>query len=386
VNKAWKISYAVLPILLYVVPPHASAQQSSCAAFLKFGIYDQYNSASLRTQFRLFQQWFCDSKFKSASEARSSATSLGITIPDLATLNFGNSSDNKKFMEESQQFCSSTYDNSSMSADDRVAIRSISPVLMSVVRHCLDTQAGGLATWMETSADRKSLVIKARYRSYADETAKIDSFDITPPSVAKSCASKAAYKQLQPQQVLRNNVTRSLTCEVDPRETVTVTLNTNRPGDSSILLDRVETVIPGDKIVNGTFTVSAHGHSAAVGYLDTGLQLPVGSKISVTASGQACIGPGVCADANGTNAFAPHCAPMGFLCGVLVAKIGNSKPFFVGTSFNKTLTEAGVLKFAYMDSDFFNNSGELKVTVQAVIPANKPQFINLGAPVTLTAK
>lgn len=77
---------------------------------------------------------------------------------------------------------------------------------------------------------------------------------------------------------------------------------------------------------------------------------------------------------------------MGFLCGVLVAKIGNSKPFFVGTSFNKTLTEAGVLKFAYMDSDFFNNSGELKVTVQAVIPANKPQFINLGAPVTLTAK
>ena len=351
-----------------------STAQEVCARFMQFGIYDQYNTLSTRTEYRLFQNWFCESHFRTASEAKSAGTSLGISIPIIGDVDFGNESNQSRFESARDNFCRSTYDQQSSNANLQQAIRSVSPALMSVVRSCLETQQSGFAGWIETSRDRKTFTYKARYRPLGNERVQIDSFDIQPVAVRQSCSVTAAFPLFQkPHRVTAG--AQALTCTVDPKTTVTVTLNLKDGGGGEATLDGLEpdavVVDTRPRHVQDTYTVAASGYSTARQWLETGLVLPAGTKLTITASGTACLGPGVCQDANGRANAHPQCAARGITCGALFGKIGrDGSPFFIGKGpFNRTLTaESGSLFLGYADIDFENNSGELMVVVQADEP------------------
>ena len=55
----------------------AHAQQQPCAEFMKFGIYDEYDTLSSKKYFELLQKWFCSHQFSSYAEAEKEAAKVG---------------------------------------------------------------------------------------------------------------------------------------------------------------------------------------------------------------------------------------------------------------------------------------------------------------------
>lgn len=135
--------------------------------------------------------------------------------------------------------------------------------------------------------------------------------------------------------------------------------------------------------------------------LDTGIDLIVGSGITITASGQAQFSPDFTNDCNTTEETNPdgqRILLVGTLCpgkidsgavlpespvGTLIANIGSSRWFAVGSSDGFTVATSGRLFLLYNDisGEYGNNSGSYQVTV-TVTSAPPPVSISLAKAAT----
>lgn len=216
--------------------------QQSCADLMKFGIYDEYNTLSSREYFKLFQSWLCSSHFSSYDQAKTEATKLGIGI-DAFSLDFGGTTAEHNWAAWSDQMCKSDFSVVSSNAQFINTVRVISPVLMSVVKQCLEGDSVGLRLWVTTSKDRSQATFNARYVPVGQEEAVVlSALSTTPATVIKKCQNAdllAMGKSFV-------KATRSVTCEVDPKQTLTFTLNTTQNGSSggSVTLEPYEPYIP----------------------------------------------------------------------------------------------------------------------------------------------
>jgi hypothetical protein len=349
--------------------------QNACTALLGFGIYDQYNTAATSTDFRLAQAWMCNSNFSSYDDVSKAGGAIGVDVGVL----IGASADSSKEVKEMRwhQFCATSYDRQSTSASLQLAVRSVSPTLMSVVRHCLDVQAFGFAAWIATSADRKTFTYFARYRPLGTEQAKIRSFEISPRSIATKC--KAEFPQnirLFEAGKKIGNPTVPLTCSLDdPKTTVTVTIAVDKAStDDSNFARTLEGVEPVPTHFEEDYTVDAAGYSIAHQWLSTGLILPSATTLKITAAGSACLvasDPTSCAGPAGLPNAHPACAEAGIVCGALYGRIGTDGPkFLIGPTLTVTTAAGnpGVLFLGYGDIDYLNNRGSFTVHVSADIP------------------
>ncbi|MGA1842466.1 MAG: LamG-like jellyroll fold domain-containing protein [bacterium] len=106
--------------------------------------------------------------------------------------------------------------------------------------------------------------------------------------------------------------------------------------------------------------VDAYKNSTANQWLDTGIDLSIGTELNITAAGTACHGDinYYCFGPNGNDSLG---ILFGF--GSLVGKIGNGDIFFIGTSYHEVLDSSGRLYLGYYDSDYSNNTGGFEVAV-----------------------
>ena len=126
------------------------------------------------------------------------------------------------------------------------------------------------------------------------------------------------------------------------------------------------------------FCALAHGQdiipvSATQGWHGTGIQVTVGQRLIVEASGLVCIRmgcdtpddwvdpdgncpglpePSDCYTANCSNCFVPG-LPNG-----LIGRIGTGDPFVVGSQLSMIAVDDGELQMCYNDNDYADNSGE----------------------------
>jgi hypothetical protein len=132
-----------------------------------------------------------------------------------------------------------------------------------------------------------------------------------------------------------------------------------------------------------------------VPWTDTGINLPAGSQLDITASGAVQYGPTIYqfGDANGgDNTGAQFLSDMmlpSTVCVSLVGKIGGTTaigdgtpvpegmpgngPGFVGTSYSEVISTSGELFLGFNDNPtaFWDNSGSFSVTV-SVVPVPEP--------------
>jgi len=115
------------------------------------------------------------------------------------------------------------------------------------------------------------------------------------------------------------------------------------------------------QLVGGDITVSGRKY-----WTSTGIQVKSGMQLNISASGKVYANGTVFGSPDGiTNRpdWDVYCVVKGKPHVGLIAKIGNGKPFFVGSSYNFVAQESGELFFGVNDGDLGNNSGEFKVSV-----------------------
>jgi hypothetical protein len=120
------------------------------------------------------------------------------------------------------------------------------------------------------------------------------------------------------------------------------------------------------KMGSGNITVDA---AACTGgkYIDTGITLEATMRLSITAKGSVDLWP----QGMGQYVTTPkgyNTAGKGgqFMAGALVAKIGNSDPFFIGENFNSIAGKSGNLKLYIVESPWnAPSSGTYQVTIRS---------------------
>jgi pimeloyl-ACP methyl ester carboxylesterase len=127
--------------------------------------------------------------------------------------------------------------------------------------------------------------------------------------------------------------------------------------------------------------VSIPGNTA---WIDTGLSLSIGDRVSVSASGTISIGCDSCPDQQTPDGRKirkvsgddrPFIAPGLFLWS-LVGKVGSSRPFELGSDHTFVSTSNGKLKLSINDNSFDDNSGHWTATVK--ITRASPQLFVLS--------
>lgn len=122
---------------------------------------------------------------------------------------------------------------------------------------------------------------------------------------------------------------------------------------------------PTEQGCGGNFTVSAHDNSVVSVLLNTGLDIVVGTRLLVTAMGNACYGgdPPLCSGPDGDPEEGSRLRPNGCETGELVGRLGDGPLICLGVRFDGAAPAGGPLSLGYNDIDFANNSGSYSVDV-----------------------
>jgi hypothetical protein len=348
-------------LLLVVGLLPSVAYGQSCSELMKFGIYDHYNVLASREQFRLMQSYVRQAD--SGASGGDSSLNTSATVPvEGIPLAMGFNKSDSNYNNWVNQFESMTYDEARDNQLLIQEIRTISPALMDVVKHCIDSQQSGFSNWIETSQDRTTFSYMARYRPNGSEQATVKSFDILPHTVKQACEHESSFQNFNSGREI-NSATVALSCPVTPETTVTVTLVTDK-GGHPVTLDGLAQE---DKDHPEKYTVDARANSTANQWFNTGQEFPVGTELTITATGHACLDvSGGCSGPEGSELFYGGCKDIGMKCGALYGKIGDSgTPFFVGSSYHARTTSAGILFLGYADVNWDTNIGSYTVYVTA---------------------
>jgi hypothetical protein len=120
--------------------------------------------------------------------------------------------------------------------------------------------------------------------------------------------------------------------------------------------------------------------------LDTGINLNVGDLLDISVATDDMWRAGVAdRESNADGLGNPYGGDFGnyssngasFLYGSLVGQIGTGDYFLIGTSFSQTVSDAGVLKLLYWDSNYADNSGFITADVTATNPIPEPATLML---------
>jgi hypothetical protein len=260
-RRALLLTISALFIVLCQVLPVAVYGQQSCSELMKYGIYDEYNTLSSKEYFGLFQSWLCSSHFSSYDQAKTESTKLGIGI-DKYSLDFGSTTAENNWLDWSDKLCHSDFTAVSSNSQFINTVRVISPALMSVVKQCLEGDSVGMRGWVTTSKDRSQVTFNARYVPMGEEKIKVLSFSTTPAEVIKTCQGAKLLAKNQKW----GKGTRFVTCEVEPKQTLTFTLNTTQ-GGTAVTLERLEQLSPIEASLSASPTSITKGQSATLSWV-----------------------------------------------------------------------------------------------------------------------
>lgn len=106
------------------------------------------------------------------------------------------------------------------------------------------------------------------------------------------------------------------------------------------------------------------------GWVDAGINVSRGDRVSFNASGDIMVAPGASAGVNGTPALKSHQYPVPTaLAGALIGKVGNSAPFLIGSNTQPiTMLAGGRLMLGVNDDYVGDNTGAFSVTLTAEGP------------------
>ena len=98
---------------------------------------------------------------------------------------------------------------------------------MDMIGRCIESQAKGVFYgWIETSKNRNQFAFKTRYILVGDGKSTNYTFSITLNSIWRNCNSDE-LAILKPEKTFVG-ATRNVTCTVNPKATITVTINTSK--------------------------------------------------------------------------------------------------------------------------------------------------------------
>jgi hypothetical protein len=269
---------------------------------MQFGIHDEFDTLSESAQLRLFKTWMCESRFSSYEEAVSESTKIGIGV-EVYSFDFGGASAKSQWSQWASNFCSTGYEEIRSNYKFTSKVRTISPILMNVIKQCIESQTAGVFVgWVTPSRDRSQFTFKAKYIPVGEEQARIRTFSITPASVRQNC-NRDELRSLSPGSNLVR-APRGVTCTVDPNATVTLSISTTQ-GESTIVLDKFEPaptatfVASAERINEGQTAILSWDTTRAervsispgVAYLAARGEMPVSPIIDTTYTLEA-IGPG----------------------------------------------------------------------------------------------
>jgi len=339
--------------------------QEACAAFMHFGVYDEYNVAATKTEFNLIKHWLCKSNYRNFRDAQSDGMRIGVDIDDFGKALFGSNTDKETADISSSQLCTSDYEHFATDQKLVQTIRSVSPQITAMVKQCLKNQEHGFSAWLTPSADLKTVTFNARYKPMGRESAKIRAFDVHPAGVSASCGRSTAFKLLRVNQTIGSESV-SLTCSRSPKQTTTFTINTDK-GAATIALDGVKESLAGTPHL---FSLDANAYSTARQFLDTGINVPAGAHVKILVEGTACEGVGLCFDADGNPGIDPNCTAKGIKCGAAYARFGtNGTMFAIGKKYESEVI-GGILFLGYGDTNYLDNSGTLAVKIWITNPTS----------------
>jgi hypothetical protein len=144
---------------------------------------------------------------------------------------------------------------------------------------------------------------------------------------------------------------------------------------ASIIMLLTDTFSPLKALAASSQTTSTLSIPATQAWTDTGIDLAVGSSVSITASGTIYIAG---SDPGKTPDGSPDCsAPSSFVapglhCWSLIGNIANGTPFQVGSSTEFSATVAGRLYLGVNDEVFGDNSGNWTATITIGTPSPTP--------------
>lgn len=219
----------------------ASAQVADCASFMKFGIYDHYNTLDETSRFEQFKQWLRQYEKSDYQTASTAANSVGIGS-DAFSFDFHGKNAQSNWQEWVKEVEGATFEE--VKQNDRFVqkIDSISPALMKLVGDCIHDMARGVQfSWIETSQNRAQLTFHLRYiPTGPGDQLRLVSIGTTPPRIFDNCPQFTQFARQRTPAAFDI----AFTCAVNPRTTVSITLQTNRDAATDTLNGYVPTVRP----------------------------------------------------------------------------------------------------------------------------------------------
>jgi hypothetical protein len=193
-----------------------------CADFMKFGIYDKYQTFSSELRYNQIKEFFKSFNFSSKQNAETKANELGLNLFDILGLQFNGKNSSTHFEQWQQELIKSSYQEGLNAGLKLETVEKVSDNITKIVQTCLMQK--GVHAYIIPSSDNRnfSFTIDFLPHTGSKSTAK-GSFTVTPSSVAATGMPKGLIGQqleIGPQGVSINMMRL-------PSETVTITYNTD---------------------------------------------------------------------------------------------------------------------------------------------------------------
>ncbi len=116
----------------------AFAQADSCESVLRYGVFDKQSTTNVQNRFSQLKTFVCQSASTTLSQLNSSASALGLEIPDLVNLNVGGKNAQSNFSEWKEAFCRSDFSELSANSDVRNEISRASDAILKAWQGCIE--------------------------------------------------------------------------------------------------------------------------------------------------------------------------------------------------------------------------------------------------------
>lgn len=244
-NKFSFIEFCFVTLLIslnFAVNAQEIKDAATCSELMKFGIYDESNTTADSEKFKLTQAYICSLKVHEKKDAVKSAETFGIDLKvfDIPIkLSDGSTVTSENWEKWQEAFCALSYEAIKENYSYMSTVRTISPVLMAVVKECINSEKPGLRSWIEPNKTRTGFTFYVLYKQFASETPKVKSITVVNQlnqSIKKDCTGindllKDNKLGGQPRNIICNNLKSD--------KTYTVKIHTDHSGDTNATINAV---------------------------------------------------------------------------------------------------------------------------------------------------
>jgi hypothetical protein len=159
----------------------AQGQDShDCQWLLRYGIHDTEETVVKRYTFEHLKWALGSSKAESIQDFKQEAPSLGLAVPGLFDIKFGNQDAKSHFRQWRDAFLGTTDHQLANDETLRMSVSRISPALMEAVKKCIEESSKRmLVAWVEPSRDDHTFTLHLRFTPPTEVDCIVDSVTFT---------------------------------------------------------------------------------------------------------------------------------------------------------------------------------------------------------------